>query len=196
MQRPWPTTCLTIPQDLPIFIRYMAKGMRSSTRVMCRHISTASSFNDVGRHSVQCIKSYFHADFIMGVNVEDVVYSQVLSFTKFALMRNLVQLSGPIFRESLDAFIALGVILIRLGVKPTSLGRKDFVMRIVGTMMGLKYMSSEVGFVKRELMHKISEAYMFRLDQSHERRQDKSSKLWRAHLRVFWAKRRLIRIGP
>ncbi|OWM64143.1 hypothetical protein CDL15_Pgr018714 [Punica granatum] len=85
--------------------------------------------------------------------------------------------------------------LIRLGVKPTSLGRKDFVMRIVGTMMGLKHTSSEVGFVKRELMHKISETYMFRVDQSHERRQDKSSKLWRAHLRVSWAKRRLIRIG-
>ncbi|PKI57961.1 hypothetical protein CRG98_021647 [Punica granatum] len=58
-------------------------------------------------------------------------------------------------------------------------------MRIVGTMMGLKHMSSEVGFMKRELMHKILEAYMFRVDQSHERRQDKSSKLWRAHLRVF-----------
>ncbi|PKI61049.1 hypothetical protein CRG98_018558 [Punica granatum] len=54
--------------------------------------------------------------------------------------------------------------VIRLGVKPTSLGRKDFVMRIVGTMMGLKHTSSEVGFVKRELMHKISEAYMFRVD--------------------------------
>ncbi|PKI74106.1 hypothetical protein CRG98_005501, partial [Punica granatum] len=85
--------------------------------------------------------------------------------------------------------------MIRLGVKPTSIGRKDFVMRIVGTMMGLKHTSSEVGFVKRELMHKISEAYMFRVDQSHERRQDRSSKLWRAHLRVSWAKRRLIRIG-
>ncbi|PKI59687.1 hypothetical protein CRG98_019920, partial [Punica granatum] len=59
--------------------------------------------------------------------------------------------------------------VIGLGVKPTSLGRKDFVMRIVGTMMGLKHTSSEVGFVKRELMHKISEAYMFRVDQSHER---------------------------
>ncbi|PKI67129.1 hypothetical protein CRG98_012457 [Punica granatum] len=86
--------------------------------------------------------------------------------------------------------------MIRLGVKSTSLSRKDFVMRIVGTMMGLKHTSLKVGFVKRELMHKISEAYMFRVDQSHERRQDKSSKLWRAHLRVFWAKRRLIRIGP
>ncbi|PKI37058.1 hypothetical protein CRG98_042551 [Punica granatum] len=62
--------------------------------------------------------------------------------------------------------------MIRLGVKPTSIGRKDFVMRIVGTMMGLKHTSSEVGFVKRELMHKISEAYVFRVDQSHERRQD------------------------
>ncbi|PKI32688.1 hypothetical protein CRG98_046921, partial [Punica granatum] len=58
--------------------------------------------------------------------------------------------------------------MIRLGVKPTSLDRKDFVMKIVGTMMGLKHTSSEVGFMKRELMHKISEAYMFRLDQSHE----------------------------
>ncbi|PKI58133.1 hypothetical protein CRG98_021463 [Punica granatum] len=56
--------------------------------------------------------------------------------------------------------------MIRLGVKPTSLGRKDFVMRIVSTMMGLKHTSSKVGFVKRELMHKISEAYMFRVDQS------------------------------
>ncbi|PKI59323.1 hypothetical protein CRG98_020278 [Punica granatum] len=34
--------------------------------------------------------------------------------------------------------------MIRLWVKPTSLGRKDFVMRIVGTMMRLKHTSSEV----------------------------------------------------
>ncbi|PKI45011.1 hypothetical protein CRG98_034583 [Punica granatum] len=60
--------------------------------------------------------------------------------------------------------------MIRLLVKLTSLGWKDFVMRIVGTMMRLKHTSSEVGFVKRELMHKILEACMFRVDQSYKRR--------------------------
>ncbi|PKI56813.1 hypothetical protein CRG98_022771 [Punica granatum] len=46
--------------------------------------------------------------------------------------------------------------------------------------MRLMHTSLEVGLVKRELMHKILEACMFQVGQSHGRRPDKSNKLWRA----------------
>ncbi|PKI72277.1 hypothetical protein CRG98_007351, partial [Punica granatum] len=55
--------------------------------------------------------------------------------------------------------------------------KRKGMMRIAGMMMGLMDTSLEVGFVKRGLMHKILEACMFQVDQSHEQRKDKSNKL-------------------
>ncbi|OWM77978.1 hypothetical protein CDL15_Pgr018547 [Punica granatum] len=59
---------------------YGERDVLFNTRDVQTYLDT-SSFNGVGRHSMQCIKSYFHANFIMGLNAEDVVYGQVLSFT-------------------------------------------------------------------------------------------------------------------
>ncbi|PKI46714.1 hypothetical protein CRG98_032890 [Punica granatum] len=53
------------------------------------------------------------------------------------------------------------------------------MMRIVGMTMRLMHTSLEVGFMKRELMHKILEVCMFRVGQSHGQRPNKSNKLWR-----------------
>ncbi|OWM76656.1 hypothetical protein CDL15_Pgr009221 [Punica granatum] len=65
-------------------------------------------------------------------------------------------------------------------LRPSTLLCSGVVMRIASMMMGLKDTSLEIGFVKRKLMHKILKACMFRVDQSLERRQDKSNKLWGA----------------
>ena len=54
------------------------------------------------------------------------------------------------------------------------------LMRIMGMTMRQMHMSLEVGLLKRELKHKILEACMFRVGQSHGRRPNKSNKLWRA----------------
>ncbi|PKI75362.1 hypothetical protein CRG98_004246, partial [Punica granatum] len=69
------------------------------------------------------------------------------------------------------------------------------MMRIVGMAMRLMHTSLEVGLVKGELKHKILEACMFRVGQSHERRPNKSNKLWRACRWAFWAKKSLIQLG-
>ncbi|PKI55429.1 hypothetical protein CRG98_024202, partial [Punica granatum] len=54
------------------------------------------------------------------------------------------------------------------------------MMKIMGMTMRLMHTSLEVGLVKKELKHKILEACMVRVGQSHGQRPNKSNKLWRA----------------
>ncbi|OWM74002.1 hypothetical protein CDL15_Pgr022273 [Punica granatum] len=68
-----------IPRDLPIFISYGGRDALSDTGDV-QMLLDSLKLHDVSRLSVQFIKDYAHADFIMGVNAKDVVYSQVLSF--------------------------------------------------------------------------------------------------------------------
>ncbi|PKI69334.1 hypothetical protein CRG98_010268 [Punica granatum] len=55
-----------------------------------------------------------------------------------------------------------------VSIREQILLRRGRMMRIASMMMWLMHMSLKVGFVKMELMHKILEICMCRVDQSHE----------------------------
>ncbi|KAK8631404.1 hypothetical protein V6N13_028193 [Hibiscus sabdariffa] len=70
-----------IARDLPIFISYGGQDALSDVQdvqLLLDHLK----FHDVNKLSVQYIKDYAHADFIMGINAKDVVYNQVVQFFK------------------------------------------------------------------------------------------------------------------
>lgn len=68
-----------IPHDLPIFISYGGQDALSDVRDV-ELLLDSLKFHDVDKLTIQYIKDYAHADFIMGVNAKDIVYNQVVSF--------------------------------------------------------------------------------------------------------------------
>ncbi|XP_059451718.1 triacylglycerol lipase 2 [Corylus avellana] len=70
-----------IPRDLPLFVSYGGRDALSDVRDVMLLLDDFK-FHDVDKLSVQFIKDYAHADFIMGVNAKDIVYNQVVSFFK------------------------------------------------------------------------------------------------------------------
>jgi lysosomal acid lipase/cholesteryl ester hydrolase len=70
-----------IPHDLPLFVSYGGQDALSDVRDVMLLLDNFK-FHDVDKLSVQFIKDYAHADFIMGVNAKDVVYNQVVAFFK------------------------------------------------------------------------------------------------------------------
>ncbi|KAH7577208.1 hypothetical protein ACOSQ2_001988 [Xanthoceras sorbifolium] len=70
-----------IPHDLPIFISYGGKDALSDVRDV-QELLDRFKYHDGDKLSVQYIKDYAHADFIMGVNAKDIVYNQVVALFK------------------------------------------------------------------------------------------------------------------
>ncbi|KAB1211763.1 Triacylglycerol lipase 2 [Morella rubra] len=70
-----------IPHDLPLFISYGGQDALSDVRDVMLLLDSFK-FHNVDKLSVQFIKDYAHADFIMGVNAKDMVYNQVVAFFK------------------------------------------------------------------------------------------------------------------
>ncbi|XP_062151613.1 triacylglycerol lipase 2-like isoform X1 [Alnus glutinosa] len=70
-----------IPHDLPLFVSYGGQDALSDVRDVMLLLDNFK-FHDEDKLSVQFIKDYAHADFIMGVNAKDVVYNQVVAFFK------------------------------------------------------------------------------------------------------------------
>ncbi|XP_050231371.1 triacylglycerol lipase 2-like [Mercurialis annua] len=68
-----------IPQTLPIFISYGGQDALSDVPDVQQLLDSFRS-HDVDRLTIQYVKEYGHADFIMGVNAKDLVYNQVYSF--------------------------------------------------------------------------------------------------------------------
>ncbi|KAJ6776935.1 TRIACYLGLYCEROL LIPASE 2 [Salix koriyanagi] len=68
-----------IPHNLPIFISYGGKDALSDVRDV-ELLLDSLKLHDVDKLTIQYIKDYAHADFIMGVNAKDIVYNQVVSF--------------------------------------------------------------------------------------------------------------------
>ncbi|KAJ6965508.1 hypothetical protein NC652_003400 [Populus alba x Populus x berolinensis] len=64
-----------IPHDLPIFISYGGQDALSDVRDV-ELLLDSLKFHDVDKLTIQYIKDYAHADFIMGVNAKDIVYNQ------------------------------------------------------------------------------------------------------------------------
>jgi lysosomal acid lipase/cholesteryl ester hydrolase len=70
-----------IPKNLPLFISYGGRDALSDVRDVGMLLDSLK-YHDVDKISVQFIKDYAHADFIMGVDAKDVVYNSVVSFFK------------------------------------------------------------------------------------------------------------------
>lgn len=71
-----------IPRDLPMFVSYGGRDALADPRDV-QSLLDSLKLHDVDKLSVQFVEDYAHADYIMGANAKDVVYSQVLSsFTK------------------------------------------------------------------------------------------------------------------
>ncbi|XP_062105464.1 triacylglycerol lipase 2-like [Humulus lupulus] len=68
-----------IPQNLPLFISYGGRDALSDVRDVGLLLDSLK-FHDVDKITVQFIKDYAHADFIMGVDAKDIVYNSVVSF--------------------------------------------------------------------------------------------------------------------
>ncbi|OIW14448.1 hypothetical protein TanjilG_15361 [Lupinus angustifolius] len=68
-----------IPHDIPIFISYGGKDALSDVHDVVNLLDSLK-FHDVDKLSVQFIKDYAHADYIMGINARDIVYNVVLAF--------------------------------------------------------------------------------------------------------------------
>uniref|UniRef100_A0A7N2KZH4 Triacylglycerol lipase 2 n=1 Tax=Quercus lobata TaxID=97700 RepID=A0A7N2KZH4_QUELO len=68
-----------IPHDLPMFLSYGGQDTLSDV-LDVKHLLDDLKSHDVDKLSVQFIKDYAHADFIMGGNAKDVVYNQVVKF--------------------------------------------------------------------------------------------------------------------
>lgn len=70
-----------IPLDIPLFVSYGGNDALSDVKDV-QDLLDSFKFHDVDKLSIQFIKDYAHADFIMGINAKDIVYNQVLSFFK------------------------------------------------------------------------------------------------------------------
>lgn len=68
-----------IPHDLPLFISYGGQDALSDVRDV-ENLLDQLKFHDVDKRSVQFVKEYAHADYIMGFNAKDIVYNSVISF--------------------------------------------------------------------------------------------------------------------
>ncbi|XP_023636867.1 triacylglycerol lipase 2 isoform X2 [Capsella rubella] len=70
-----------IPHDLPLFFSYGGLDRLADVKDV-EFLLDQFKFHDVNKMSVQFVKDYAHADFIMGVTAKDVVYNQVATFFK------------------------------------------------------------------------------------------------------------------
>ncbi|KAJ7974784.1 Lipase [Quillaja saponaria] len=70
-----------IPKNLPLYISYGGRDALSDVRDV-GNLLDSLKFHDGDKLTVQFIKDYAHADYIMGVNAKDIVYNAVLAFFK------------------------------------------------------------------------------------------------------------------
>ncbi|KAA0042881.1 triacylglycerol lipase 2 isoform X2 [Cucumis melo var. makuwa] len=70
-----------IPHDLAIFISYGGRDALSDVKDVNRLLDHFK-LHDVDKFAVQFIQNYAHADYIMGVDANNIVYNSVISFFK------------------------------------------------------------------------------------------------------------------
>ena len=70
-----------IPGDLPLFISYGGKDALSDVGDVDLLLDRLKHHN-VDKMTVQFVKDYAHADYILGVDAKDIVYNALVSFFK------------------------------------------------------------------------------------------------------------------
>ncbi|XAR51990.1 Triacylglycerol lipase [Bertholletia excelsa] len=68
-----------IPHDLPLFLSYGGQDALSDVKDV-ETLLDSLKLHDPDKLSVQYIKNYAHADFIMGVTAKDLVYNEIVAF--------------------------------------------------------------------------------------------------------------------
>jgi len=68
-----------IPHNLPLFISYGGEDALSDVDDV-KNLLDHLKFHDADKLSVQFIKDYAHADYVMGMNAKDKVYNDVTAF--------------------------------------------------------------------------------------------------------------------
>ncbi|KVH92817.1 Alpha/beta hydrolase fold-1 [Cynara cardunculus var. scolymus] len=68
-----------IPRNFPLFMSYGGQDALSDPKDVATLLDDLK-LHEEGKLSVQYIKDYAHADFIMGVTAKDVVYDKIISF--------------------------------------------------------------------------------------------------------------------
>ncbi|XP_028051269.1 triacylglycerol lipase 2 isoform X1 [Camellia sinensis] len=68
-----------IPHDFPLFLSYGGQDALSDVKDV-QTLLDSLKLHDPDKLSVQYVKEYAHADFIIGVTAKDIVYNQVITF--------------------------------------------------------------------------------------------------------------------
>lgn len=68
-----------IPHNLPLFLSYGGRDALSDVRDV-QTLLDSLKLHEPDKISVQYVKDFAHADFIMGVTAKDVVFNQVIEF--------------------------------------------------------------------------------------------------------------------
>ncbi|RHN50615.1 putative triacylglycerol lipase [Medicago truncatula] len=71
-----------IPKNVPIFMSYGGSDALSDVADVKRLLNEHFQNHDANKLSVQFIENYAHADYMFGVNANDLVYNNVTSFFK------------------------------------------------------------------------------------------------------------------
>lgn len=68
-----------IPKNLPLFLSYGGKDKLSDVKDV-QILLDSLRFHDVDKLDIQFVKEFAHADFIMGVTANNIVYNQMMAF--------------------------------------------------------------------------------------------------------------------
>lgn len=68
-----------IPNDLPLFLSYGGQDALSDTGDVQLLLDNLK-FHDGDKLTIQFVKDFAHADFVMGVNAKNIVYNQIIAF--------------------------------------------------------------------------------------------------------------------
>lgn len=68
-----------IPENLPLFLSYGGKDALSDVKDV-QNLLNSLKFHDRDKLNVQFVKNFAHADFIIGVTANNIVYSQMMAF--------------------------------------------------------------------------------------------------------------------
>lgn len=70
-----------IPRNLPLFLSYGGLDALSDVKDV-ENLLDSLKLHDPDKLTVQYIKDFAHADFILGVTANDIVYNQIMAFFK------------------------------------------------------------------------------------------------------------------
>ncbi|KAI3776867.1 hypothetical protein L1987_46657 [Smallanthus sonchifolius] len=90
-----------IPKDFPLFMSHGGQDALSDLKDVANLLDDLK-LHDEGKLSVQYVKEYAHADFIMGVTAKDVVYDKIISQFNDCIVLTNMKLSKAFMQSKND----------------------------------------------------------------------------------------------